>query len=81
MRVPSAARMVPESLASIEREHLSTAELALFARGALGAAEGRLLVRHLLARCQVCRATARALWVCGTDPLIPVPRPRTHEAR
>jgi len=73
--------MVPEGLASIERVHLGAAELTRFARGELGAAEGRLIVRHLLAGCPICRATARALWVFGSEPLIPVPWPWARRER
>jgi hypothetical protein len=38
-------------------------------RGELDRAECRRVVRHLLTGCRVCRATARELWVFGSEPL------------
>jgi hypothetical protein len=61
-----------------KRAHLEGHEVDRLLRGELGRAESRRVVRHLLAGCPVCQATARPLWALGDRPLIPLPslRPR-----
>lgn len=60
----------------LRRAHLETTEVERFLRGELGHAECRRVVRHLLAGCPVCQATAQTLWALSYRKLISVPRLR-----
>jgi hypothetical protein len=66
--------------ARLERAGLGEHQVERFLRGELCPAQRRRLVRHLIAGCPVCQATARSLWALGDRPLISAPRPRPRGA-
>jgi hypothetical protein len=53
--------------------------LLRFLVGRAGRAEGRAVVRHLLAGCRECQAATRRVWELGEERPKPRPRPRAVE--
>ena len=60
--------MVTQRVVVAKRAHVAEHELESFARGELGCAERRQVVRHLLAGCPQCQAIGREIWGLGAHP-------------
>ena len=62
-----------------KRAHLEGHEVEGLLRDELAATVRRRVVRHLLAGCPVCQATARTLWEFGDERFRQVPQIRRKE--